>query len=119
MSDTGVPVTVRQLADALSLTVHCASDEALARRVTGGYAGDLLSWVMSRAPSGAVWITIMSNMNVAAVAVMADLPCVILAEGVAPDGALTGRARKENVALLGSAMSTYELCLGLHRQLCP
>ena len=31
--------------------------------VEGGYAGDLLSWVMGRAESGNIWVTIMSNMG--------------------------------------------------------
>ncbi|MDR3207381.1 MAG: hypothetical protein LBT60_03515 [Oscillospiraceae bacterium] len=105
---------VSALAGALGLTVYGGSEEALGRAVTGGYAGDLLSWVMGRAPGGAAWVTIMSNVNVAAVAVMADLPCVVLAEGVAPDEALQARALRENVALLGSPLGTYELCHRLH-----
>ena len=113
------PLTVRQLAGALSLTVFAATDEALARPVTGGYAGDLLSWVMGRAPAGAAWITIMSNVNVAAVAVMAGLSCVILAEGVTPADALAARARLENLAVLGSDLGAYELCHGLRGLLCP
>ncbi len=102
-------VTVAELADGLGLEIACASSEALGRAVTGGYAGDLLSWVMGRAPGGAAWVTIMSNPNVAAVAVMADLPCVILAEHVVPDDALKERALRENVALLRSPLGAYEL----------
>lgn len=52
------------------------------KAVTGGYTGDLLSWVMSRAKEGDCWITIMSNLNVAAVAALTDVACVILAENV-------------------------------------
>ena len=54
------------------------------REITGGYAGDLLSWVMGRANAGDAWVTIMSNMNVAAVAQLADVACVVFAEGVVP-----------------------------------
>ena len=38
------------------------------RVVSGAYMGDLLSWVMGRAQENNAWITIMSNINVAAVA---------------------------------------------------
>ena len=38
------------------------------REIAGGYCGDLLSWVMGRAQQDNAWITIMSNMNVVAVA---------------------------------------------------
>jgi hypothetical protein len=103
-------MTVSALVQALNLTVHAAAGGAMARPVTGGYAGDLLSWVMGRAPGGAAWVTIMSNVNAAAVAVMADLSCVILAEGVVPDAALRDRALRENLGLLGSPLGAYELC---------
>ena len=52
------------------------------REIKGVYIGDLLSWVMGRATSGDAWVTIMSNINVIAVAQLTDVACVILAEGV-------------------------------------
>ncbi len=57
----------------------------------GAYVGDLLSWVMGRAGSNSAWITIMSNVNVAAVAVLAELSMIILAENVKPDADLLKR----------------------------
>ena len=82
-------MTVQDLADALSLTVYHL--EAPDRPVTGGYAGDLLSWVLGRAGRDCAWLTIMSNQNVAAVALMAEVSCVVLTEGVRPDEALRQR----------------------------
>ena len=35
------------------------------REVLGGYTGDLLSWVMGRAESEMLWITIMTNVSIA------------------------------------------------------
>ena len=58
------------------------------RQVSGAYIGDLLSWVMGRARADSAWITIMSNVNVVAVASLADVACVILAEGVTLDDEL-------------------------------
>ena len=52
------------------------------REIHGAYAGDLLSWVMGRAEADNVWFTIMSNINVVAVASLADVSCVILTEGI-------------------------------------
>ena len=52
------------------------------REIDGVYIGDLLSWVMGRAQMDNAWITIMTNVNVIAVASLADTSCVILAEGV-------------------------------------
>lgn len=99
-------MTVQALIDTLSLTVfHLADGEA---PVTGGYCGDLLSWVMGRAGEGCVWFTIMSNANVAAVASLAGVACVLLTEGVAPDEDLLKKARARGVNLLGCGIGTYE-----------
>ena len=102
-------MTVQQLTDALSLAVFHSDDPD--RPVTGGYCGDLLSWVMGRAPADGAWLTIMSNVNVAAVAALADVACVILTEGVVPDEALLARARTQGINLLGTELGTYE-CAG-------
>ena len=61
-------MTVKELSETLSLTEFALP--APDAPVTGGYAGDLLSWVMGRASAGDCWITIMSNQNVAAVALI-------------------------------------------------
>lgn len=99
-------MTVSALISSLSLHVfHLADAE---RPVTGGYCGDLLSWVMGRAPAGAVWMTIMSNGNVAGVASLSDVACVLLTEGVAPDPDLLSKASEHGVTILGCAAGTYE-----------
>jgi len=102
-------MTVSELRDALSLTAFALPDGE--RPVTGGYAGDLLSWVMGRAQCGDAWTTIMSNRNIVAVASLADVSCVLLAEGVAPDEGVAESASERGVNLLGSSRSAYELCV--------
>lgn len=105
-------MTLQELTDSLDLTVfHLAEPE---RAVAGAYCGDLLSWVMAHAPANGAWLTIMNNLNVAAVAVLTDVACVILTEGVQPDAALLARARTQGINLLGSPRSTYDcaVCLG-------
>ena len=78
------------------------------REINGAYVGDLLSWVMGRACSDNVWITIMSNLNVVAVATLADVSCVIFAEGVTPDEELIKVAESKSVNLICSDLSSYE-----------
>ena len=104
-------MTVQQLADALSLTVFNLDDPD--RPVTGAYCGDLLSWVMGRAPADGAWLTIMSNVNVAAVAALADVACVVLAEGVTPDAPLQSKAEMQGINLLGTQLSVYDCAVKL------
>ena len=104
-------MTVQELTQALELTSFCTPDAD--RPVTGAYCGDLLTWVMANAPMDGAWLTIMSNVNVAAVASLTDVSCVILTEGVKPDAPLLTRAQTQGVNLLGTSMSTYDCAVRL------
>ena len=103
-------MTVKELADALALKIFTMDEDEADREIDGVYCGDLLSWVMGKCPADAAWITIMSNQNVAAVAVLCDTACTILSENVQPDAELLERAEKQGVTLLGSEMDEYQLC---------
>lgn len=83
---------------------------SLDREVRGCYAGDLLSWVMSHAQYGDIWITVMSNINVAAVASLTECACVIMAEGNMPDEDTLKAAKDKDITLFSDARGTYELC---------
>ena len=87
------------------------------REVTGGYCGDLLSWVMGRAAADSAWLTIMSNVNVAAVAALSDVACVVLTEGVEPDEALLTKVRMQGINLLGTERSTFDAAAALAKLL--
>lgn len=78
------------------------------REISGVYIGDLLSWVMGRAKVDDAWITIMSNINIVAVASLADVACIILAEGVQLDRAVTETANAKGVNILSCSMPAYE-----------
>ncbi|MBR3692438.1 MAG: hypothetical protein IKL89_07045 [Clostridia bacterium] len=99
---------INELRDTLALQPLSEGDTD--REVSGGYTGDLLSFVMGRCPADSAWITIMNNVNVLAVASLADAACVILAEDSVPDDAVLSRARTEGINLYTSPMTAYELC---------
>ena len=96
-----------RLKEALELTAFALPQEE--RDVCGGYAGDLLSWVMGRAEADDAWLTIMSNQNIVAVAQLTDVSCVILCEGVVPDAGVASLAFEKGVNLLGSEKSVFAL----------
>lgn len=78
------------------------------KEICGCYIGDLLSWVMGRAEENQAWITIMSNINIVAVASLVDVSCVILSEGVELEESIIETARQKNVNILSSKQPTYE-----------
>lgn len=100
-------MTLETLCKKLDLTLLTAPEGGLETPVSGCYIGDLLSWVMGRAQKGEVWVTIMTNMNVAAVASLSELAGVIIAEGCAPDEGLVQKAGQNGVCLLSSKDSAY------------
>lgn len=108
-------MTVNDLKEALSLEVLVEGD--LSRPVTGGYCGDLLSWVMGRAQSGDAWITVMGNVNAMAVCVLADVACLILSDSSPLDEAARARATTEEITVLRSDKNTYQLATALSRLL--
>lgn len=79
------------------------------REVCGGYAGDLLSWVMGRAKENCAWVTIMSNINIVAVASLVDVSCIILSEGVKLDENVIKTAQSKGVNILSTDLATYEV----------
>ncbi|MDP4117781.1 MAG: DRTGG domain-containing protein [Bacillota bacterium] len=84
------------------------------KEITGVYIGDLLSWVMGKAQPGNVWITIMSNINIVAVASLTDVACILLTEGVVPDENVIKKANLQGVVVLASQKTSYELAKELH-----
>ncbi len=79
------------------------------REICGAYIGDLLSWVMGKAESDNLWITIMSNLNIVAVATLADVSSVLLCEGVLLDGEVLALAESKGVNVLTTDYSAYEV----------
>lgn len=101
-------MTVKELSGLPEFSVVCMPDGD--REILGGYAGDLLSWVMGRAKEGDAWITIMSNVNIVAVCTLADPACIILSEGVALDEEAKRRAEEQGVNILVTELDTFAAC---------
>ena len=104
---------VNELIEKLSLEVLCGGNTD--NEITGCYSGDLLSWVMSKAKEGDVWLTVMGNINAIAVAVLCDCACIILTDKAALDDEAKNKAELQGVTVLRSEMSAYELSVEISR----
>jgi aspartate-semialdehyde dehydrogenase len=85
------------------------------REVERAAVGDLLSFVMGSDADGAAWITVQTHLNVAAVAVLKDIPIIIIASGREPAADLFERCRAEGIALVSAAASVFDTCVKLGR----
>lgn len=102
-------MNVKEFIEKYELEVFCEGD--LEREITGGYCGDLLSWVMGRAKEGDAWMTVMNNINIVAVACLADVACIVVTENSQPDEAVKEAAEKNEITILKTERTTYEMAV--------
>ena len=105
-------MTVKEFADRFGYDIVVMPEAQ--REITGGYTGDLLSWVMGRLPEGSAWVTIMSNVNIVAVATLSDPSCVILSEGVLPDDGVVAKANIQGVNILRTDKDSFAVCADIN-----
>ena len=106
-------MTVRELADTGNYQVINLGDGE--RKIGKVFCCDLLSIAMGRAPADCAWVTVMGNMNTLAVASLADVSCVVLAEGTALDEASVRKAEEQGISVLASQRPIFETALEIYR----
>ncbi|MCC5911602.1 MAG: AraC family transcriptional regulator [Clostridiaceae bacterium] len=108
--------TVKGLISRLDLEL-VAGEKAIGNDIKSVYIGDLLSWVMSHVKQKDVWITIQTNINVVAVAALGEVSCVIIAEGAEIEEITIKKAEQEDIPLLRSNLSAYDLAVEINKYL--
>ena len=106
-------MTNREFAAACDLRILVEGDPD--RGITGGYCGDLLSWVMGRAPADCAWFTVMGNVNAVAVAALADCACIVLCHGAALDAVAKTRAEEQGINIFTTDLPEFEAGFALAR----
>lgn len=104
-------MTVKDFIEKCNLKVLVEGE--LDREITDCYVGDLLSWVMGRAPADSAWLTVMGNINSIAVATLADVSCIVLVENAALDAEAKAKAEIHDVTILQTEQNSYRLALEL------
>lgn len=87
------------------------------RNIKGVFCCDLLSVVMGRAQADYAWITVMGNINSIAVALLSDVSCIILSEGMNLDNEAIEKAIQQDICVISSELPTYEIALLLNKEL--
>lgn len=98
-------MTVKQMADACGFTPLTPVSDT---EINGAFAGDLLSWAMSRVQESNVWFTVMGNINTVAVAALSECACVVLCHDAQLAQDAKDRAEKENICILHTELPEYE-----------
>ncbi len=99
---------VFELEEKLGCTLVCG-EGGKNKEINGCYIGDLLSLAMSKVEKDNVWITIQSNINIAAVATLTEAGCIVICDGFEPDENTRKKADQEDIPIFSSDKSAYEL----------
>lgn len=99
---------IKDICAALGADVQVRGNEE--RDVTRVVVGDLLSFVMGTAREGSAWVTIQAHLNVAAVAVLKDLPLIIISADRKAPPDLVERCERENICVASVKATPYGVC---------
>lgn len=102
---------ISDIISAIDAKVICGETD---KSFDGVYVGDLLSRAMSRVECNGLWVTIMPNVNVVAVATLTEPAAVVLAENVVLQEDAQKSAEENRITVLSTALSAYEICVKLH-----
>lgn len=69
---------------------------------------------MSKAKANCAWVTVMGNINTIAVASLADVACIILAEDVNLDETSIKKATENNITVFHTSESIFDAALKIH-----
>ena len=87
------------------------------RDISKVFCCDLLSIAMSKAPENGAWVTVMGNKNTLAVASLADVSCIILAEGIQFQEEELTCARNEQIAVFSTELPVFDAGLKIQELL--
>ena len=109
-------MTVQQIIDSKKFEVISVG-ESTEMEVQDIFCCDLLSIAMSKAPAGAAWVTVMGNVNTIAVATLAEVSAVIIAEGMAVDAFALEKAKEQGIIVLATRSPIFETANWIYRRL--
>lgn len=107
-------MTLKEFCLSCNFDIVCG-DENCEFEFSGVYTGDFLSRAMSKVEFQNLWVTVMTNTNVIAVASLTEASAVILAEGVNLPPEAKEAAQTNCINVVSSTLSAYEICVMLNK----
>ncbi len=96
--------------------ISITDEQLLDNDFKGLYATDLLSQAIHAAKSGNILLTIISNLNTIAVAVMIDLPCIIICSHKPIAKAMIDKANDEGICIISTKLHEHEVIIDLYQR---
>ena len=99
---------LNQIIKELNLEARVAVNN-LDAEVNNGYVSDLLSDVLANSNENDLWITLQIHPNIVAIASIKGLPGIVIINGREPEEETVKKAEEENISIMVSTMSAFEL----------
>ena len=93
------------------LNLKCLTENNDEKEVSGCYISDLLSLAMGRVGEKNVWITVQTNVNIVAIAVLTEASCVVVPENIEVGEDVIKKAKDEDVIIFSAGDTAYELAV--------
>lgn len=84
------------------------------REVRGVYTCDLLSHAALNVRKGDAWITVINNINIAAVAAITNAACVIIPESIEIPDLVKDKAIARGITVISSPHTAYETAVKIY-----
>ena len=91
----------------LNLTLLTEEKDFSKIQIASGYMSDLLSCVMTGAKPHSVWVTLIANINIVAVASLLEISAIVITENAQPNQETIDRANMEGIVLLSTNAANY------------
>ena len=98
---------LQTIIEALDLTLLTEKRDFCHAHIASAYMSDLLSCVMTGAKPHSVWVTLIANINIVAVASLLEISAIIITEDAQPNQDTIDRANMEGIVLLSTKDSSY------------
>lgn len=109
-------MTVLEFVQKKGYKVLCNEALAEQKQITGVYICDLLSMAMANVKDGNLWITVHTNVNIVAVASLANASCVIIPQSIPVEALTVKKAEEQGVILIQAPQTSYEIAVGYYSQ---
>ncbi len=100
---------LQSIIEKLDLTLLTEERNFFDINIDCGYMSDLLSCVMTGAKPGSIWVTLIANINIVAVASLLELPAIIITENAQPNQETIERANMEGIVLLSTNAGNFAI----------
>lgn len=102
-------MNLQTIIEKLNLTLLTEERDFSSIQIESGYQSDLLSCVMTGAQPQSIWITLIANINIVAVASLLEISAIIITENAQPNQETISRANMEEVVLLSTSASNFHV----------